>query len=180
MEQLINPEAFPPGDYIREELEARGWTQMDLAEILGRAPQTVNEVVTAKRSITPEMARDLSRAFGTSAQLWLNLESAYQLSKTLIGDDSVSRRATLYEIAPLKEMQKRGWLEPSSNVAVLEAQILSFYDIKALSDPIYFQHAARKSSDYGSISSSQLAWLYRARHLARSGSGKWVVLGSVA
>lgn len=164
----MNPESFPPGDYIREELEARGWTQLDLAEILGRPPQAVNEIVTAKRSITPEMARDLSRAFGTSAQLWLNLESAYQLSKTLQGDDGVSRRAKLYEIAPLKEMQKRGWLEASSNVAVLEAQVLAFYGIKNLDDPIYFKHAARKSSDYGSVSSSQLAWLYRAKHLARA------------
>lgn len=168
MEQLINPEAFPPGDYIREELEARGWTQLDLAEILGRPPQAVNEIVTAKRSVTPEMARDLSRAFGTSAQLWLNLESAYQLSKTLQSDDAVSRRARLYEIAPLKDMQKRGWLEPSSNVAILEAQVLAFYGIRKLGDPIYLQHAARKSTDYGSVSSGQLAWLYRAKHLAHA------------
>ena len=32
MAQRINPEAFPPGEYIREELVERGWTQMDLAE----------------------------------------------------------------------------------------------------------------------------------------------------
>ena len=28
-------EAFPPGDFIREEMEARGWRQVDLVEILG-------------------------------------------------------------------------------------------------------------------------------------------------
>ena len=32
-----NPaEVFPPGEFVREELEARGWTQTDLAAILGR------------------------------------------------------------------------------------------------------------------------------------------------
>ena len=34
MAQRINPEAFPPGEYIREELGERGWTQIDLADIL--------------------------------------------------------------------------------------------------------------------------------------------------
>ena len=41
MAQRINPEAFTPGEYIREELGERGWTQLDLAEILGRPPQVV-------------------------------------------------------------------------------------------------------------------------------------------
>lgn len=44
---------FPPGDFIREELEARGWTQRDLAEILGRPIQAVNAIVNGKKEITP-------------------------------------------------------------------------------------------------------------------------------
>jgi HTH-type transcriptional regulator/antitoxin HigA len=167
-EERINPESFPPGDYIREELDVRGWTQLDLAEILGRPPQAVNEIISGKRAITPEMAKALSDAFGTSAQLWLNLEGSYQLSRVSRQDKSVARRAKLYEIAPLKDMQRRGWIETSSNVTVLEAQVLQFYGIKDLDEPIYFQHAARKSSDYGSVTPSQLAWLYRARHLAHA------------
>jgi HTH-type transcriptional regulator/antitoxin HigA len=164
----FNPEAFSPGEYIREELQARGWTQLDLAEILGRPPQAVNEIITGKRSISPEMAKGLGDAFGTSAQLWINLDGAYQLARVAAADDSISRKAKLYEIAPLKEMQKRGWIEASSNVKVLETQILNFYGIAKLGDPIYFQHAARKSSDCGLITPPQLAWLYRARDLARA------------
>ncbi len=30
-------EAFPPGEYIKDEIEARGWTQRDLARVLGRS-----------------------------------------------------------------------------------------------------------------------------------------------
>lgn len=89
MAQRINPEAFIPGEYIREELVERGWTQMDLAEILGRPPQVVNEIVAGKRSITPETARGLADAFGTSAQLWMNLEASYQLSRVSTKDDTV-------------------------------------------------------------------------------------------
>jgi len=164
----LNPEAFPPGEYIREELETRGWTQLDLAEILGRPAQAVNEIITGKRSISPVMAKALGDAFGTSPQLWINLDGAYQLARVSAADDSISRKAKLYEFAPLKEMQKRGWIEKSSNMEVLEAQILNFFGIPKLGDPIHFQVAARKSTDCGLITSSQLAWLYRARNLARA------------
>ena len=48
---------FPPGDFIREELEARGWTQSDLSRILGRPFQTVNAIVNGRKAVTPRMAR---------------------------------------------------------------------------------------------------------------------------
>ena len=163
----INAESFAPGEYIREEIEARGWTQIDLAEILGRPAQAVSEIITGKRSITPEMARALGDAFGTSAQLWLNLESSYRLSRVSAKDDSVARRAKLYDIAPLKDIQRRGWIVESTNVDVLEAQVLEFFGVASLGDPIYFHHAARKSTDYSVITPAQLAWFYRCRNLAR-------------
>ncbi|HVR11461.1 MAG TPA: HigA family addiction module antitoxin, partial [Thermoanaerobaculia bacterium] len=81
MSDLIAAEVFPPGEILREELEARGWTQTDLAEILGRPPRLVNEVIAGKRAITPETAKGLGEAFGTGGQFWMNLESAWQLSK---------------------------------------------------------------------------------------------------
>ena len=167
MAQRINPEAFTPGEYIREELGERGWTQVDLADILGRPPQVVNEIVAGKRSVTPETAKGLADAFGTSAQLWMNLEGSYRLSRVSTRDDAVSRRSLLYGVAPVKEMQRRGWIETTSNVDVLEAQILNFFEITALDQPMHFHHATRKSPD-GSLTSAQLAWLYRARHLARA------------
>ena len=38
-------EAFPVGEYLVEELEERGWTQAEFAEILGRPPQFVSEIM---------------------------------------------------------------------------------------------------------------------------------------
>ncbi|MEK7996069.1 MAG: HigA family addiction module antitoxin [Planctomycetota bacterium] len=166
MAQRINPEAFPPGEYIREELETRGWTQLDLAAILGRPATVVNEVIAGARSITPETAQGLADAFGTSAQLWMNLESSYQLAKVASRGNTVARRAKLYEIAPVREMQRRGWIEESSSIEVLESQVLRFFEIQSLDGPIRFQHSARKSTDYESVTPSQLAWLYRVRKLA--------------
>ncbi len=56
-------------------------TQTDLGEILGRPPRVVNEIITGKRGITPETAKGLAEALGTTAQFWMNLESAWRLQK---------------------------------------------------------------------------------------------------
>jgi HTH-type transcriptional regulator/antitoxin HigA len=90
-------EVFPPGDYIREELEARGWTQMDLAKIIGRTQPAVNEMVTAKRGITPESALALAAAFGTSAEFWMNLETMYSLAHAEADVKSIRKRAEKFQ-----------------------------------------------------------------------------------
>lgn len=70
---------FSPGRTIKGELDARGWTQRQLAQILGRPTQYVNELINGKRQLTPTSALELEAAFGPSAQFWLNLETAYRL-----------------------------------------------------------------------------------------------------
>ena len=89
-------EVFPPGEFIKDEIEERGWTQEELAEILGSPVQLVNEIIAGKRSITVETANGLSSAFGTSAQFWMNLESMYRSSQAPTSDaDAVEERARL-------------------------------------------------------------------------------------
>jgi HTH-type transcriptional regulator/antitoxin HigA len=162
-------EVFPPGEFIREELEARGWTQDDLAEILGRPLRTVNEVITGKRSITPETAKGLGEALGTSAQLWMNLESAYRLSLANSGQEVVARRAALYSQAPVRTMIKRGWIESSNNIDVLEKRLLGFYMLTDITQkPQFCTYVARKSASYCELTPLQNAWLFRAYHLANA------------
>lgn len=168
MTERTPAETFPPGEFLKEELEARGWTQIDLAEILGRPIQAINEIIAGKKTITPDTAKELADALGTSAQFWLNLESTYQLGRAKAPDPAVTRRARLYELAPIKEMVKRGWIEQSSSVEVIEKQICQFFHIEALDkEPIFLRHAARKSTSYARLSPAQRAWLFRAFHLAR-------------
>ena len=42
-------EVFPPGEYLRDELEARVWTQGDFARIIGRPLQVVNEIINGRK-----------------------------------------------------------------------------------------------------------------------------------
>jgi addiction module HigA family antidote len=90
MSQRIPAEVFPPGEFIRDELEARGWTETDLAEILDLPLKAVGEILTGKRAITPETAAGLGEAFGVDARFWMDLESAYRLSK--VRDDRACER----------------------------------------------------------------------------------------
>ena len=91
--QFVPAEVFPPGEILREELEARGWSQGDLAKILGRPLQTVNAIINGKKEITPMTAVGLAAAFGTSPELWVNLEAAYRLSLVEPADPEITRRA---------------------------------------------------------------------------------------
>ena len=169
MKERKPAEVFPPGEFLREELEARGWTQGDLASILGRSQRLVNEVITGKRSLTPETAKGLSEALGTSADFWLNLQNTWSLAQTSNPSGGVSRRAKLYTKAPVNEMIRRGWIEGSDNVDVLEKRVLEFLEIEDIDEETSFcRFAARKSTSYANDTSSQRAWILHAKHLAET------------
>lgn len=158
--------AVPPGEILKEELESRRWSQVEFAEILGVSPRLVSEILSAKRAITPATAIAIGAAFGTSAQVWLNLEAAYQLDKAGHDNTAVSRRARLYKLAPVKEMIRRHWIEPSKNLDALEQQMRDFFETDSLDkEPLFQGYAARASAP---LNTAQRAWLFRARRLART------------
>lgn len=165
--ERVPAEVFPPGEFLNDELEARGWTQTEFAEIIRRQPRVVNEIILGKRAITPETAREIAAALGTSPQLWLNLESAYQLGRTPQPDnvEAISREAKLRDKYPVREMIKRGWIQSSENYEVLEQRVLNFFCVSNLDEEPSLVHAARRnySSD---LSELQLAWLFRVKSLA--------------
>lgn len=167
MNARIPAEVFAPGEILAEELEAHGWSQTELSEILARPPRLINEIIAGKRAITPETAKGLAAAFGTSPQFWMNLETSYQLSKAQIAEKEVSRRAKLYGTFPVKELLKRGWIEISENIDVLEQRFLDFFGMKSMDDKPKFAYAAR-ATVYEGASIVKLAWLNRAKQVAKT------------
>lgn len=166
MNARVPAEVFPPGEFLREELEAREWSQQELADILGRPPRLVNEIIAGKRAITPETARGLADAFGTSAEYWMNLESQYQLSKVRPTDNHVARKAVLYGKFPVRDMQRRGWIRASENVDVLEQRFCEFFDIPKIDVAPILVHYAKKTDVAMDVTPLQLAWLFRVRSMA--------------
>ena len=166
----IAAEVFPPGDFLRDELEARGWTQAEFAEIIRRPARLVNEIIAGKRGITPETARELAAALGTSPHFWMNLESAYQLSQTEPPSDVIARDARLRERFPVREITKRGWVEPSPNFDVFESRVLNFFGVRSVDEPFGLAHAARRTLN-SDTSPIQAAWLCRVKQLASALQG---------
>ena len=71
---------FHPWEHIAEELETRGWTQKYFAQLIKKSPQEVNHIISGRRNLDADWAYRLSAAFGTSAQVWLNLQAKYDLA----------------------------------------------------------------------------------------------------
>jgi HTH-type transcriptional regulator/antitoxin HigA len=173
MTRRIPAEVFPPGEFIREELKARNWTQTDLAVILKRPLPAVNEIINGKMAITPDTAKALGDAFGTGPELWMNLESAYRLSLAEPSDEDVGRRAAIYSAAPVNEMAKRGWIKWSQDIEDLEDEVRKFFRVDSLDKIAPLNSiAARKSSSYDSLTGLENAWCHRARQLAESVDAK--------
>src|SRR4030042_1557186 len=77
--------AIHPGEYLAEEIEARGISQKELAKRMGRPLNAINEIINGKKAITAETALQLEEVMPEiPARFWLNLESDYQITKALL------------------------------------------------------------------------------------------------
>ena len=68
-----------PGEILADELEEIAVTPTELARQLRVPANRITQIVQGKRSITGDTALRLAHWFGTSAQFWLNLQSAYDI-----------------------------------------------------------------------------------------------------
>lgn len=70
----------PPGEVLLHDfIEPLGLTQADVARAIHVPYQRLNEVVRGARAVTAETALRLAKLFGTSPDLWLNLQQAVDL-----------------------------------------------------------------------------------------------------
>lgn len=169
MSAKLRPARVPhPGHIIRRELEARGWTQKDLADIMGRPEQAISEIVNGRKRIIPETALQLAEAFGTSADLWLNLESNYRLhqARTPQQDRSITRRSQLYNLVPLTEIRKRGWIDGGDSLDDLEHSVCAFLGIAAPTELPQVAVRLRQSAGREPEVAAEIAWVKRVEQLA--------------
>ena len=158
--QITN--AVPPGEFIKDELDARGWIQKDFASIIERDTRTVSDLITGKRPVTTDLAILIGEAFGTSPELWLNLENKYQLGLAKQQgrtESNVIQKAELFDKYPIREMKKRGWIQDTNNLEKLASEINRFFS----DDPIQF--VARKTDRAGKNSLLK-AWITKAQSMA--------------
>ena len=167
--KLIPARVPAPGVILSEELEARDWTQKDLAEIMGRPPQTINEIIKGTKQITPETALELSAALDVSAEFWTNLEANYRLhlARKAQTERDISRKSKLYSIAPIAEMTKRGWIKHSKSIDQLEENLCNFLEISSPDQTPKLAANLRCTPDREPELNARVAWAKRVEHIAR-------------
>jgi len=158
-----------PGSFIVEELNARSWSQSDLAYILDMDTSQLNRLVKGTANITPDTAAALGEAFDMPADFFLSLQNMFDLQNTTV-KPGVRTRASWLSVFPVREMIKRGWIE-DAEPSLLNLQMMRFFgtnrieDIPFVGDAVVFAHAAKKSI-YSTTTPIQYAWLNRVRILA--------------
>jgi antitoxin HigA-1 len=68
-----------PGEILGDELKEIGLSASQLAHQLNVPQNRISQIIAGKRSITGDTALRLGHWFKTSAQFWLNLQTAYDL-----------------------------------------------------------------------------------------------------
>ena len=71
--------AIHPGEILADELEELGVTPTELSRQIAVPPNRVTQIIQGKRAITGDTALRLGHWFKTSAEFWLNLQTAYDL-----------------------------------------------------------------------------------------------------
>lgn len=74
-------EVFPPLDFIREEVQERGWTDQEAMDHLRWGPLVWQNVMDGTYEIDAALAEDLEHGFGISRVFWLNLQAMYDQHK---------------------------------------------------------------------------------------------------
>ena len=160
-----------PGETLLEILEDRDMSQAELAERMGRPKKTINEIIKAKASITPETAIQLSRVLGTSSTFWMNLESNYR--SHLAEKEDLERIQGEYDWLrrfPVPKLMELGWISKTQDKTQQVRNLLSFFAVASKDQWSHVyelpQASFRRSTSFESDSGALSCWLRRGALLA--------------
>lgn len=162
-----------PGEILKCELEARGMSQKDLAEAIGKATPIINDIIKGRRDINVEVAVLLEMALDNiSAETWLNWQNAYDLQKIREQEEirrlqtSISTWNTLKTLVNVNHLKKRLGLgkDISENVnrvfAFLGVDSTQQLEAKIHSISAYFRKSDNLQTDYVNL----MTWMAIVRH----------------
>ena len=107
--------ATHPGEMIKDELRERKLTQKQLALETGIKPSVLSETINGKRPVSKNVALALEQALGIPADIWLNLQTQYDLDSVRIAEgnnlrETVSVTIPVNDRNLLKEIARKfGW-----------------------------------------------------------------------
>lgn len=169
----ITLSADHPGEILKCELEARGMSQKDLAEAIGKATPIINDIIKGRRDINVEIAVLLEMTLDNiSAETWLNWQNAYDLQKIREQEEirrlqtSISTWNTLKTLVNVNHLKKRLGLgkDIGENVnrvfAFLGVDSTQQLEAKIHSISAYFRKSDNLQTDYVNL----MTWMAIVRH----------------
>ena len=160
-----------PGVILHDLLKRRGLNQNDLVTLIGiDRPATISAIIKGNHRITTKMALKFAEVLGTEPDYWIKLQAAYDLFQEmqLFSPEQIKERLKIFDMAPIKEMEKRGWIESKKTLPQIEQELCSFFEISNLDEVPALIVNARVSNSALGFSRSQKAWCYRALKMART------------
>jgi HTH-type transcriptional regulator/antitoxin HigA len=154
-----------PGEALRVLLDMNGWTQEEFATVIGRSKRMVSDIILGRSGITPETAIALGAAFGNDPREWMLLDSDYRLSLVTKDAAGIEKRARFFNLAPIRDMQRRGWIKEAASMDRLEEELERFFG-GAIDDDPGFPIAAKRTIRLPNLNLAERAWCFRARRLA--------------
>lgn len=162
--------AVPPGEALKESIDALGMSQAELALRMNRPQKTINEIIKGKAAITPQTAVELERVLRAPAPFWLRLEMDYQTALARQKErEEIAEDLRLLNHFPYLEMAKLGWVEHVAGKAEQVAELRSFFGVVTLSRIRLVEEAAYRKSQKKQASAEALsAWLRKGELDAQS------------
>lgn len=161
-----------PGEVLKLELQERGISQKQLAEMTGMQRSHISELLKGRRNMSVRMASTLSDALGISADFWLRLQSVYTCNEHRLTKMGVSEREALGELAAYDKVFDVRTAIKRLGVTVTDA----VGRLKALKDGLRLPSVAemqmlttglfRRSEKTGTDARMTMTWILLARRHA--------------
>lgn len=126
--------AIPPGETLREVMEAQSMTIESLAKRIGMEPRSLHRIFSGSQPIVPETSVRLEMIFGIPASFWNNLQAQY--AEALAKRDEKKRleaelqdRKEWIRNFPVSLMKKRGYIPDSKDETEVYRGLLAFFGI---------------------------------------------------
>lgn len=177
MEKRQSPKPFiniGPGYTIKKFLVDRGWSQEDLADLTGISTKQLSQIINNRVRITVGTAKLLAKAFSTSAELWINLDTNYRMK--LDSDNSretaTQRKAHIRKYMPVSEILKKGWFTYEKTAEGYESLYKNIWDSENTDGSVYekpdYTYSARQETENEKYTSFYtLTWQQIARSKSR-------------
>ena len=110
--------ATHPGEMIKDELKARKMTQKQLAEQTGIKASVLSETITGKRSVSLNVAVALEKALDIPADVWMNLQTQYDLDTADIAKRD-NQRETVAVTIPVRDVSRKP-SDSSKNIKIVK------------------------------------------------------------